>query len=202
MKAETKDYLLPTKAELVFYFSLSIFVLFVANFNYLRVYLLYSGADTDVSTNVFSQYFSQLVQIVNGTPYLPEGTVFIFWSLVGLVVYSIIQAMYNVYHSAKENVQIATHFLHPTNYTNARFWGEIALQFIAHVSLYALTVLWFVVFFYVLIPIGSVVVRHFLEAASIGSFLNFIGSFVLLYIGVVTLFLVLKLFIKRKQLLI
>lgn len=183
------------------YGVLTLVIIFVTNLRFLTMYLLSDTNDAlSVEGATFGDYFGRVVDVVEKLPFLPNSAVFVFWSLVGLVVYSLIQSIYNVYAEVKNDIDITTHFMHPSNYIRWKFWVEVVLQLLAHISLYVLTVLGAFLVGYVLAPLAAVFTRQLVDGPSLESLVRFISSGLLLYIGVLVFALILKIFFKRKQL--
>lgn len=198
-----RDYLVPNKLEMVLYLAVAVAILFVANFKYLTTYWLNStGNVPQTGEDVVQFYADGFFQAFEGLAFAPSTAVFIFWSLVGLIIFSLAQSVYNVYAEVKNDITVDTHFLHPSNYTRWRFWGEVLVQFTAHLLLYGLIILWGLLLGFVLTPIVSVVAQQLFLEMKLLSLVMFLSSFVLFYIGVLMLALLLKLFFKRKQLMI
>jgi uncharacterized membrane protein (DUF485 family) len=196
-----RDLLVPNTLEMVFYGALTLVVIFVANLRVLTDYFLYDASGTVAVQDVtFGSYFDRMIDYVESLPFLPNSAVFVFWSLIGLVVYSVLQSIFSVYAEVKNDINITSHFLHPTNFIRWQFWAEVAVQFLAHISLYALTLLWAFLVGYVLMPLSASFARQFFKAPDVGGLIQFVTGAVLLYIGVLVFALILKLFFKRKQL--
>ena len=203
MQSHFKDHLIPSKLELVLYGVLTAVIAFFANFSYLTTYLLHeTGNVPKMNEGAFSIYVDRILSFVENLPFLPNSAVFIFWSLVGLLIYSFLQSSYNVYLQVRDDIDMATHFLHPSNYIGWKFWAEVLLQLLAHFSLYAVIILWALLTGYTLIPLSAYFSRQFFAASSFESLPAFISSMILLYIGVLVFAMILKLFFKRKQLVI
>lgn len=200
MQIQNKDYLLPTKLELIFYAVMTLLVVFIANFNYLTAYLLQTGGVPNTGRGIIRLYVDGFLRFIDGLVFIPTSAVFIFWSLVGIVVYTILQSVYSMMVELRNDIEVTTHFRHPGRFFRLLFWEEIFLQFIAHLSLYGLIVLWAFLLGYVMIPIGAFFSSQFLLNMKLYNALSFLSSFVLLYIGILVFALLLKLFFKRKQL--
>lgn len=201
MKSRFKDQLLPGRLELVLYGIVTLVIIFITNLKDLAGYLLNEpNIQTTTYNGTFGAYFERIVDYVESLPFLPNSAVFVFWSLVGLVVYSLAQSIYNVYAEIKNDIDMTTHFLHPINFIRWQFWAEVAIQFLAHVSLYALVVLWGFLVGYVLVPIVTLFTRQFAEDPDFENLPRLASGILLLYIGVLVFALILKIFFKRKQL--
>lgn len=197
-----KDQLLPTKLELVFYVVVSLVIIIVANINNLASYFLndlkLQGKD-DLPLNI---YITNSISYIEKLPFLPNSVVFVFWSIVGVVLYSLIQSLYGVFVEFRSDVNITNHFLHPKNFIKWQFWAEVVVQFLAHISLYALVILWGLLLWYVLIPSAALFAGQLFGGLGLVVILKFIGSFTLLFVGVLVFALILKIFFKRKQLIL
>lgn len=203
IKTKARDYLIPTRLEAIFYLVFTGLILFVANFSFLTNYLLHdSGNVPDNGEAAFQMYFDRIFEFIEGLPFVPSSAVFIFWSLTGLAIFSLAQSVYNVYAEVKSDIAVDTHFLHPSNYTRWQFWGEVFVQFAAHVLLYSLIILWSLLMGFVLMPLTAVLIQRMLSDVGLLNLITFLSSFVLLYIGVIIFALLLKLFFKRKQLMV
>ncbi len=200
---QTKDYLSPSKLELVFYGVLSFVIIFAANFNYLANYLVHNtGGVPEFDKGITSLYTDGFLSFVDGLAFIPTSAIFIFWSLVGIVVYTILQSVLGLLAELKNDIDITQKYLHPSNFLRWKFWAEVFLQLIAHISLYSLMVLWSFLLGYVLIPLSTLFSSRLLGDFDFYNVASFIGSFALLYVGVIVFALILKLFFKRKQLVI
>lgn len=200
---KVRDYLVPSKLETALYFVVAMAILFIANFKYLTTYWLNStGSVPQTGEEVVQLYSDSFFQFIEGLAFVPSLAVFIFWSLVGLTIFSLAQSVYNVYAEVKGDINLDTHFLHPSNYTRWRFWGEVVVQFTAHLLLYGLIVLWGLLLGFVLTPISSAMAQRLITDMGLANLAMFSSAFVLLYIGVLLLALLIKLFFKRKQLMI
>ena len=201
MQIQTKDYLVPSKLELVFYVILSAVIVFLANFNVLADYLLHNtGGVPKFEQGITSLYTDSLLSFIDGLAFIPTSAVFIFWSLVGIVVYTIFQSVGSLLAELKTDIDITHKYLHPRHFLRWQFWAEVFVQLIAHVSLYALIVLWAFLLGYVLIPLSALFSSRLFAGLDFYNILSFVSSFVLLYVGVIIFALILKLFFKRKQL--
>lgn len=202
-KTSTKDYLIPSRLETVLYLAVTIVVLFVANLNFLTTYLLHdTGNVPQTGSEAFQMYSSGFFGFIEGLPFVPSSAVFIFWSLTGLVIFSLAQSVYNVYAEVKDDIAVDTHYMHPSNYTRWQFWVEVLVQFTAHLLIYGLIILWGLLLGFVLIPVSGALLQQLFSSITPLGVVIFATSFVLLYVGILVLAILLKLFFKRKQLII
>ncbi len=203
LKNTVSDYLVPSKLEVLLYFFVAVAIVFVANLTYITTYLLnQTGNVPQTGEDVFRMYSDKFFEFIEGLTFVPSSAVFIFWSLTGLFVFSLAQSVYNVYAEVKNDVNVDTHFMHPSNYTRWRFWGEVFVQFSAHILLYGLIVLWGMLMGFVLTPLVAILAQRLFADTNTYSLVVFAASFSLLYVGVLIFALLAKLFFKRKQLMI
>lgn len=203
LKNKARDYLIPSKLEVLLYFFVTVAIVFVANFTYITTYLLnQTGNVPQTGEYALRVYSDKFFEFIEGLAFVPSSAVFIFWSLTGLLIFSLAQSIYNVYAEVKKDINVDTHFMHPSNYTRWQFWGEVLVQFAAHVLLYGLIILWGMLMGFVLTPLSAILAQRLFTDTNVPSLLIFICSFLLLYIGVLIFALLAKLFFKRKQLMI
>lgn len=203
LKNKVPDYLVPSKLEVLLYFIVTIALVFISNFKYLTTYFLHQTGNVPQTGDEAIQLFSdKFFEFIEGLAFVPSSAVFIFWSLTGLLIFSLAQSVYNVYAEVKNDIKVDTHFLHPSNYTRWQFWGEVFVQFTAHVLLYSLIILWGLLMSFVLMPLAAIFVQRLFIDTSVLNLLAFTSSFMLLYVGVLVFALLAKLFFKRKQLMI
>lgn len=200
LRNDFRDYLVPGKLEMFFYFIVAIVVLFVASFQYLTTY--FTGEIRPIDEEAFRMYSNGFFGFIEGLPLVPSAAVFFFWSLTGLAIFSLAQSVYNVYAEFKGNVNLDKHYLHPSNYTRERFWNQVLVQFTTQLLLYGLIILWGLLMGFVLTPLAAVLAWRLFTHAGVASLAVFISSFLLLFIGVLVFALLLKLFFKRKQLMV
>jgi hypothetical protein len=198
-----KDDFIPTPLEAVFYAVLTVVITLIGILRFLTDYLAqdtYNASETFVKQA--STYFHSGLEFIDSFSFSPSTAVFLFWSLAGVVVFSLLQAVYNLYAAAKEDVDISTHFLHPRNFVQSAFWVEVLLQTLAHFSLFVMLLLCSLVVGFALTPLSVSSAQTLFDGVNLSTVLGFLASFVMLYVGVVVLAVILKLFLKRKQVII
>lgn len=192
----SEDYeLLPNKLEIVLYLVITGIIVIGGNFTYFAAQLLRETGATKVTVgNMLGDGLDKLLDFVDNLSLTPTAAVFIFWCLAGIAVFTFLEASYSVYKQLKDDLDVSTHFLHPSNYSNKRFWLGVLYSFLLRTMVFALAALWSLVIAFILVPVGITFSLYFFaDISARANLFSFMAASVLLYIGVLVMGVVLKL---------
>lgn len=192
--------LVPGKLEILLYGIVASVVVAIGNLSFIADQLLKeTGATSDTLFGLFKAYVGNIFGYVDNFSISAAGAVFLFWSLAGVIAFSILQSVLNVSAEIKNDVDVSTHFLHPRNYTNRKFWFDVLSQFAVHVLLYVVSLAWIMFMALAVVPFSVNTSRYFFADINILNGVMFACAFILLYICVVVFAIFVKLLFRRKQ---
>jgi len=192
--------LVPGKLEILLYGIVASVVVVIGNLSFFTDQLLKeTGATSDTLFGLVKAYIGNIFGYVDNFSISATGAVFLFWSLAGVIVFSILQSVLNVSAEIKNDVDVSTHFLHPRNYTNRNFWFDVLSQFAVHVLLYLVSLAWIMFVALAVVPYSVNTSRYFFADKSMLNSIMFACAFILLYICVIVFAIFIKLLFRRKQ---
>lgn len=196
-----RDNLLPSKLEFLLYGVLSIIIAFFGSVRFLTDFLL-SGTEFGFESlsEQADQNVDNALQFIDSLNFTPATAVFVFWSVVGVIAFSLGQAVINSYLEFKHDVDVTTKFIHPRRFANLQFWLDAILLTAAHLSLYIMLLMWSALLGFVLAPLSANAVQGAVLDTSLVSIVILLCMLVLLSIGVLIEAVLIKLLFRRKQL--
>lgn len=198
MNRNIKNILIPTKLEAATYFTLTCSVIFVANFGYISGRLLKdSGYGAQTAAGILELYAHNILSLIERIKWTPSVAVFIFWSLAGLAVFSISQVLHHTYKDVGGTIKVSTRYLHPSNFSQWRFWFRAFMNFIWHILLVGTILTWAMLIGLVLIPRNSILLKHLFETANLKAVMEFGISLLMVYFATLIVATAVKLLFRR-----
>lgn len=190
--------LLPGKLELLVHFLIALCIAVVGNAWFFNEQLQRQIDDPETPLNVMSYYLNQFLAFLDGFQAVPTLVVFIIWSLVGVVVFTMAQTAAGMVNELKEDVKISTSYFHPKNFSYRDFWVSALSELLSKVVYYVLLVAWSLVLGYIAVPATLFSSRQLLNTIDPYVVVNFIASLVLLTFTITVFFELFKLFAARR----
>ena len=192
--------LVPSKLELFLYGILTSIIVVIGNFGYFADQLFReTGSSSETIVEIIKLRASDAASVFDNISIAAAGSVFLFWSLAGIIVFSILQSVMNVSAELKNDVDVSTHFLHPRNYTTAKFWTDVLSQLATHIILYVIFISWLILMAVMTAPLAIEMSQYFFTEINVLNTIIFASAFILLYICVIIFATLAKLLLKRKH---
>ncbi len=138
---QTFNVLVPHKFEVLLYAMIAFLIAVVGNLEFFSQQLALVDSATDASVIQLSSDYIQLgINYLDSFAVSAVSAVFVFWSFVGILTLSIIHSVYGVYSEVSQDVNVATKFYHPSNYSNSKFWIGVVLNVFLNFGLYVVVI--------------------------------------------------------------
>jgi hypothetical protein len=120
---QVRNFFKPSAAEFMLYILISIILLLALNFSNILNHLSddYVGSPENLKAN-FSDLFERFSNLFSNALGGRLGQI-LLWSFIGALLYIGLWLMKNILNSF-ENDLIAGHYLHPSNFSRAGYWGS------------------------------------------------------------------------------
>lgn len=200
MQPNIKNAAIPSKVENIAYFLIGFVVSVLGNLAFFAERL--AGASLYISEDyqdVLDLYIEQLLSFVDSLAVAPASAIFVFWSIIGILSFSILQSVLGVVSEIKEDINITTHYLHPRHYAKASFAIEVLLQSVAHMALYCVGIVTGVLIGTVLAPVSVSLLQSLLLTFTFELGLFYAASLILLWFGIAVIAGCVRLLAIRKQ---
>ncbi len=140
MKHEIKDRLTPTLTETIMLFALTLFISILGNARKLTDDLIKGGGVDDSSETIIQivgGYFQNALSLLDAFSFAPNAVVLAFWGFIGVLVYSTTSSFIRVAKEVKNDVDIASHYLHPRHYARKQILIDMIIYSLKNTILYA-----------------------------------------------------------------
>lgn len=107
----------PGVGEIIGYFFVSVLIVVGLNFRYIFEYY---NRQMPIDRELFAQSLGQQLSIINNNRLVNTATIVVFWSLVGLGVYTVFWLMLNFFTGVKNEVVVETDYVN-----KASFWERV-----------------------------------------------------------------------------
>jgi len=203
MNWNIKDAVIPSKLENLLYAILAVVISVIGNLAFLATLLANESLYIAESfSEALALYVQETIGFIDNLTIAPVGSVFLFWSLAGIISFSLLQSFISVAKEIKNDVDISTHYLHPKHYIKPLFFLEVVLQGLAHGLIYLLILGIGILVGGVFAPIAIILFQGVLLTFTFELFAIYIGSLVVLWFGIVVMASVTRLLLMRKQIVI
>lgn len=200
MQWKIKETLLPSKLDNLLYLLVGFTITLMGNFGYFAERL--AGDSLYISENLRQAaelYGQQIINFIDNLGFAPASAIFIFWSLAGVLSFSILQAFISVGSEVKNDIDITTHYLHPQHYAKWSFLVEIIVQGFAHLIIYIVGITVCVLVGTVLAPVAISLLQSLALSFTLELLFVYIASLVLLWFGILLVATTVRLLLMRKH---
>lgn len=187
------------------YFSLSSFELWCVGLATLalliggnaRLFLEHYGllGSSEIVGHQLSNRFTDGLSLIDAFTLTPEVVTFLTWAIIGLVLFSIAQAVRRASANIALTEELGTdRYIHPDNFDRRRYWRQVAIDAGISLVLLLLALTGAALYMLLVVPVGFMYVQDFLltlKAAqlvdlTLGLFVTYIGGLVLYFIAKAT----------------
>lgn len=178
---------MPNALDLVAILFLSILLIILGNSHQL---LSYYGLDS--STQLIQSSVGSVLNVglghLDSFKFTDTVVTFLIWAAVGVLCFSIVQALASVYHEVELDTELSSkRYIHPSTFTKASFWRHVITNFaILGLALLVTALALFALKAFIL-PIAFTYSRTFLIGLSIGSIGNLLIGLAMIYIWLTVL---------------
>jgi hypothetical protein len=132
----------------------------------------------------------RVLDTFNATPGL---VTFITWGIIGLVLFSVIQAFVKASSIIDFEREVGSnHFVHPANFSRRRYWRTVMLNSFLSFGLIMMLLISIVLYVLFVVPVASLYLQRFLIVSSLGRWLDLVFSFFVVGTGTFAVYFILK----------
>jgi hypothetical protein len=195
----TSPYFLPSTFELWCVGFATLALLIAGN---AKLFLEHYGllGSSEVVGKQLSNRFSSGLSLLDSLSLTPEVVTFLTWAVVGLVLFSIAQALRRASENVALTEQLGTdRYIHPDNFSRRGYWQHIAIDASVSLVLILLTLTATALYILLVVPVGFMYVQDFLLTLGLGQLVDLgLGLFVT-YAGGIVLYLLTKVTVRHHQ---
>ena len=148
--------------------------------------------------SLLSRYGEDFLIYIGSFRLTSDIVLWLFWSLVGLISYTIIEGIIKLYSALNEDMKISFKYVHPAGFKLKQFWLSVLANTTIRIFYLTLAVLWLVVLGLIFIPVNIQLLDYLLNQRSLLPFVFFISSLFLLTLGLLMFLISLNLIFKGK----
>lgn len=149
----------------------------------------------------FGNFIGNILASIDGLTFTNSVVTFMFWSVVGLVVYGLVSSLLRALQRAELERELATDvYVHPAAFTRAKFWREELVESATTLVSFMLFGLVMAFVLLQLLPTATVHLRSLMTSAGSDDAWPVVASSVLLFAGVCLAMLTYKLWRHRNVL--
>ena len=198
---EFKKAVWPNKAEIIYSaLAASLLVLiavlptFIVQINFLSA----RGAlESEVGNTI-----TRILTNIDGLEFTATVTTFVFWMIVGLIVYGLVSVMYTTLHAIEEDVEMSSdEYVHPQPFSRTNFWRQVMRESVLYIDCMVLIILTASITIFALLPAATTHAREMVVDFKPAVIISVIASLTLLGGGVWLLIQVVKIWHHRNLLL-
>jgi len=192
--------LLPGTFELVSLIFLTVLVVILGNSRQLLDYYGLSTTNTVLRQSAGDAITRGLSRL-DSFSLTSTVVTFLIWAAVGLLCFSIAQAIARGYHEFQREEELSSNrYVHPSTFTRRDFWRHVAGNFgLLVVGLLLLAIVLYLFFGYIM-PIGLTYAQLFLQGVSIIHAGYFLLGLAVIYVGLVAIDLSFRFLTQRHRL--
>ncbi|HWT56155.1 MAG TPA: hypothetical protein VN031_03960 [Candidatus Microsaccharimonas sp.] len=191
--------LIPTSAELIGAFFVSIAVILAANSKQLLSYYGLQSSNQLVQSNG-GKVVSDALRSLDSLSATASVVTFLIWAGVGILCFGIVEGMGHAYSELKlENDISSGRYIHPATFTKVKFWRGVVVDSVTlalGLAILALTSLLFGIF---LLPLGLAYSRVFLFDGSLAHALYIVLAVALVFIGLILVDIAVRFLLHRRR---
>jgi hypothetical protein len=199
MKTKFK-HLVPSSFELVGGGFLAIIIIFLANSKSLLSYYGLSSSDQLIKSSA-DNVVSEALTVIDSFSATNGVVTFLIWAVVGIVCFGIVEALGNGYQQIKLEKQVSSKsYIHPTSFSQARFWRSVVLDTITLLLGLGLLALVLLAFALLVLPLGLAYSRVFIFSASFRTALDLVLGLFVIFTGLIVTSVTIRLLLYRRSL--
>jgi hypothetical protein len=151
------------------------------------------GSSAEIHRQLTSQVSSGL-SVLDSFTVTPAVVTFITWGLIGLVLFSVIQAAARASGIVRFERDLSSNrYVHPQNFDRATYWRRIVTDTLLSFVLLALLVAAAVMYVVFAVPVSFVYVQRFLLHVSLPHTLDLLAGLFTIFVGTTALYWLIKL---------
>jgi type IV secretory pathway TrbL component len=191
--------LIPTQAEVIAAFVLSLAVLLAANSKQLVSYYGLQSSDKLIKANTGHVLHDGLRSIDSLTA--TDGVVtFLIWAFVGIICFGIVEGIGRTYQEFKiENDLSSGRYIRPATFTKTKFWRGVVVDTLSLGLGFAMLAAICLLFALLVFPLGLAYSRVFLFNISIANAVNMLLGTVLVFAGLYLVDVAVRFLLHRRR---
>lgn len=148
-----RKHIIPSPLELYVFSMASVLLLVLGSVGQVARNVLYYSGGEEFYVSA-SRAISSFWAYINSLSFNASLAMIVFWSIVGLFVYSLGWTLINTAKEINQDVDTATRYVHPSTFLQLQFWGSVIGDFAARSMAILVMILWTLLCAFVILPIA------------------------------------------------